>query len=787
MYIALENGLRLEMREPTKLTIKKKNFAHQYTKYELDRTSTFVLPLTELNKKARGIVDTPQVYNAEVRRRYNALLVSDSVMYDGILYCTKVSESGISATFIFGENLPLKNMFSVNIRERVGGPYDTLFTTMPMPVESAEGMQYYIDMTEPNEIPISEEFEGVEFLRTVAMARPYYNIAGKRKPKNLAINLNAVLGWAELEGVRIVAPEINLMAVAPKVFPLEHKEMFATKLTKKTDADPYIRQAVYDRTITPNVANRIPDLNRINLYYYPKNAARQELYHINFEALRFGADVQMALGELPEDMFLCSVIASQQGALGALMEGELSFWGGYKFTFPNNDARYPVIEGAPLGGRTIDLPRYTVQEYQDAEGNRQERYLENSFFFVRVSNISYDNNYRFAGFYELPEDTQTYHITYKNYDGLNADNDNLIWRLGDQLPNMTFGDLVRMYSFATGLYPVYNAAANVLGFSNYNSLPLVSIEQYLVKLESIERNVGIFDAQNVSIEYKKNQRLVNQVGKTWTIDNENLAESKTLYTFPMLYAKRNPMPNLLRINGEMLPYTNSSPYTLENQTTGERFVFTDIKARLEAGKRYIVKASSNRRWDLPLVPDQPIPYEDNAQMYLSLNKGYSWIEGTTSVTGVTYEDGGYTVLMPIDITITGDYYLRLDNNKPQTTISYFDFSLSLDSPNGVVIDDVQVNDKGELAPVGNDYTIAIADNDGILQTMNFVGMEGEREDIAMMCAESTMVVVDLKIPLFVFNIVFGQNKVYLHGAYYYWIEATWTDGKAKATLQKINK
>ena len=793
MYIVLtEVQKRVELREGTKISIKVKNFAHQYDKYQLDRTSSFTLPLTDNNMQALGLASMPQAYNEEIRRRYKAMLVLDSVTYEGSLYATRVTNSGVAVAFIFGDMEPLKDLFATKLRELDREELNTIFSTKYMMVESEGGIGDYIFMNTPFELPPSTELTGANKIRTIAMARPYVNFTGRlySQTKNLAINLNEVLKLAGNGIVNIVPPDNIYAAVAPKLVPLDNNVLFETKLNYTPNTDPYVGVDTYTRETIPKIPNINYFQDQTALSYIAKgNSSQSQVKQLLFEPLMFGSDITMTLSsDFPDNTFLVSVAGVTGSTIGPLDWSSIEFWGNYKITLTNLYVNNYRFEGVPLAGRTIELPQYYTRRYKDTNGNDVEELTDipNKYFFIRYENLSYNSNTKFSGIDSMPTDVFKFNFSVKNFSGISKEETNLLWRVGDQLPDMTVGELVRLYSYMTGLYPSYFDGQ--LTFCSYGWMGVKDVSDKLIRINGIERKVGVFGAQKNIVEYKQRQNSIEKVRKIWNVENENITEQKTLYTIPMLHASKNPNDNLVKLyNGSPAAYTATSPVRVVNdQTSSEVTLLTNMRCELVAGRDYVIQISSNIDWMTESTPE-------GAEVFFikSLSDGHYFgtFQSRKQVVDkfVTLEGNSYVIRILVVPNVSGIYEIRADANA-QGTYDYYDFVVFENLQNGVYIDDIRVNEDGVLEPTSENYTITTIDDAGILQQANFAGLSSVRTDFQAMADESTQVTAELALSAYEFAQYFtDKNVIYIQGVRYFWIEATWADNKANVTLQKINE
>jgi hypothetical protein len=106
--------------------------------------------------------------------------------------------------------------------------------------------------------------------------------------------------------------------------------------------------------------------------------------------------------------------------------------------------------------------------------------------------------------------------------------------LSQNLPKVTLIDLVKVLAnlFRCGI--TYDGVTNTIGFFdfNFNKASAKVIDDIVIDVKSVNR--VFFDyAQKNYIKFKNEEYVLNSVASTiYTIDNENLANEKTLYTIP---------------------------------------------------------------------------------------------------------------------------------------------------------------------------------------------------------------------------------------------------------------
>lgn len=525
MYIILtDSGTRVELPENASVTIKKTNNSLQFGQYELSRTSIFQLPLTRANRLAVGLAEKPEVTGEQMRRKYKAQLVANSVVYDGYLYITRANKEGCSATFIFGDLLAVKNLFERGKLNKLSGNrwVDAFYGGMPQELVSEGGMHYFIDGTNPVQIPTSEVFTDEEQVRLNCVPRPYVNaISGKLDaPKNNAVSMDIAMRYARDNGVEITPPSGDLVAVEPHLVGLQEFTI-STYLTITT-LDEWSSES--KRYTTPAINGVY--FNPYRLSYRDNNSSVGDVLKTNaVDTLSFGGDavVQMP-SDLPDDVFIVSPITMQSiYPVSYTSTIDMRFWGDYKL-----DADLNVI-GEPLAGRAVELQRYTqVKTGEDESGNDVYEWRENFFFFISKNDINIDYTGEQCGISRPYTATMELTVSVKDAEQTNFS----FWRVGDQLPPITFAELVQVYCQVYGVYPIINEGS--ITFAEASDLSnVVNCDRYYIETDSVERVVKGFAKTN-TIKFEKNDSLAVQPQQVWEVDNDTIDDEKTLYTLPFV-------------------------------------------------------------------------------------------------------------------------------------------------------------------------------------------------------------------------------------------------------------
>ena len=106
--------------------------------------------------------------------------------------------------------------------------------------------------------------------------------------------------------------------------------------------------------------------------------------------------------------------------------------------------------------------------------------------------------------------------------------------LQDNLPEVTFVDLIKIYAniFKCGI--LYDAELNKISFFNYNfdKSNAIELDSMLIDVKSVDRTFLNYAKRNY-IKYKNEDYVKTSFAEQiYTINNDNLTDEKTLYTIP---------------------------------------------------------------------------------------------------------------------------------------------------------------------------------------------------------------------------------------------------------------
>lgn len=103
-------GEIIELAEKEKITFSFESLCNGLDKKKLSRTQSFKIPKTTKNLQIFGFSNRPEVFGAEMRVSFDAILTHGAGQIKGILYINDATGDTFNAIFLYGECLPLKRL-----------------------------------------------------------------------------------------------------------------------------------------------------------------------------------------------------------------------------------------------------------------------------------------------------------------------------------------------------------------------------------------------------------------------------------------------------------------------------------------------------------------------------------------------------------------------------------------------------------------------------------------------------------------------------------------------------
>lgn len=494
------NGMALDMYANTNLQLKHENPLFAFDNLKCERTTNFKLPATPTNDRVFNLAKIPAYRGEGMRRRFNAQLQAGTIVKNGYLYVSSFDGKDYNATFVTGELVGLQKIKDLGKIKDIMTYTDT--------VQVGSSLQYGYAARQNN-----ERWANIRYAKpTAPLVRP-------------SVCLSKIYS-------DIIAQE-NLTAEA---LPAQAQQLWLISAMKAIEQD--VTFAV--RVLDPSQPSGTSPTN-------PYNSATSDVTIFETEETEYGIMVNTTDGYEPNQFFKVVQFKAKTDIVIEIPEEweetmyiyDLSlthddptsghFYGGRYFTtgdmFDTETHIYP--QGEPLAGRSVQIAAGECFSFVDS------RYY--NYWSIQVLG---ERRYNF-GFY-LQENSEAdfasdYNLVVKT-DGDLKNGD--ICRLQDNLPDVTFVELLKVFAAVSGRVLSYNDERGIffdeVAFSDWNIKEIDTI----TKRGEVKRSFADYVKQNI-INYKTEDGILFPISNAYTIDNDNLADEKVLLTIPFSEGEQN--------------------------------------------------------------------------------------------------------------------------------------------------------------------------------------------------------------------------------------------------------
>lgn len=483
------NGVAIDLPDGVGLQFAQENPLFAFDNLKCERTTQFKLPATATNDRVLSVARVPAYSGEGMRRKFAAQLQAGSIVKKGILHVTAWNGKEYDAVFVTGEMIGLQAIKDAgkiaDILNPVGGlVWDSAH------VQDANAMGVY-----GSDVAIAR------YMTNATPCHPSFDLGGL-----VSLAYRTVTGRPAPEytrGFRIIPKELQGM-------PKTACALTYTGMQNKPGTSE----------INPPYANTLSATG----FGAAVEVAEQVLYAEfggtqgldRWFDLRQWRTLQSIIltfpDDFPDDLFLLSV--KDTGADGSDPEyNPLSpdwFLGDYSFSA----APGKPVTGTPLKGRSVTIPTGTP--------------------FVLLSRdwYEYDSGFHWNGFRYLSEENDGYTVEITAENNEIAVGDTI--RIKDILPDVTVTDLLKIHAYLTGTVLNYTDADGVtFDVLDFDTWERVDITPKKMTEDEVRRVFADYAQRNI-IEFDSAADVLSntRVRTEYTIDNDNLEETKTLATIP---------------------------------------------------------------------------------------------------------------------------------------------------------------------------------------------------------------------------------------------------------------
>ena len=483
------NGVAIDLPEGAGLQFTQENPLFAFDNLKCERTTQFKLPATATNDRVLSVARVPAYSGEGMRRKFAAQLQAGAIVKNGLLYVTAWNGKEYDAVFVTGEMIGLQAIKDAgkiaDILNPVGGlVWDSAH------VQDANAQGVY-----------SADVAIARYLTNAAPCHPSFDLGGIMATAYMAVTGRPAPEYTR--GFRIIPKELQGM---PKT---------ACALTYTgTQNEPGTSE------INPPYANTLSAtgfgaaVEVAEQVLYAEFGGIQGLYRwFNLRQWRALQSIILTFpDDFPDDLFLLSV--KDTGADGSDPEyNPLSadwFLGDYSFSA----ATGKPVTGTPLKGRSVTIPTGTP------------------FIILSRDWYEYDSGFHWNGFRYLSEENDGYTVE------ITAENNEIVVgdtiRIKDILPDLTVTDLLKIHAYLTGTVLNYTDADGVtFDVLDFDTWERVDITPKKMTEDEVRRVFADYAQRNI-IEFDSAADVLSntRVRTEYTIDNDNLEETKTLATIP---------------------------------------------------------------------------------------------------------------------------------------------------------------------------------------------------------------------------------------------------------------
>lgn len=507
MMQLLCNGVVLDLYEGTGLQFKHENPLFAFDNIKCERTTNFKLPATPTNDGVFALARIPAYEGEGMRKRFSAQLQAGTVVKNGYLYVFTFDGKDYNATFVTGELVGLQQIKDLGKLKDIMTYEETIAASYA--VKSAN------DSTFKTAVFDAYRYEG--------------NAGATIFPSvNVGLLLDKICAHI---GVQCATPEqaYDMRLAPPSLAVPEKVEGAHIKSTRTGDA-PY--NAIFPDLIAHGIIEEHTLVARRTVTYRRATTSgdivAQYDYDTNVQHFRTPQDIAITFpDDFSEHYFLCY--------MNPLVTGYCVFLGDYSFTrnTPTSEGEGGFqTTGEPLAGRTVGIPAGT------------------SFILIQAGaptpaqNTDFQSKTEFEYYYVDDEPVYCAKIT-RGWDfanGLDYDfevdvefneENAMIYRLQDNLPDITFTELLKAVAAELGLVLRYSDADGI----TFDTLQIDNFEikeiSKITKHGEVQRIFADY-AQRSVVRYKDDAAFAPQLAtpEAYIIQNDNIEAEKDLQVLP---------------------------------------------------------------------------------------------------------------------------------------------------------------------------------------------------------------------------------------------------------------
>lgn len=496
-------GILLDVPQNLNIDFKKKNILFAFDSIELERTTSFKLPKTPTNLRVFNFSNDLHRVGTAMRKRVFAQFQSGIVTKKGYIYVSGYDYKSefFECIFVTGEFLGLKELKELGAADELG--YDENLSVR------------YNDLTNINIVNMPD-FRVLRSYATDGAYRPSYRLS---YILDWLMNKTSVTVDAIPRDFDIILTNPN--PVQPTTFSITQEIVSSGQPT-----EPPI-SSYYNSIFTSSNVNAMFDFVGYDQYNGEPTVVLgvQRYYRVRF--LRAKMDMIITFPSNFPDVFMYGMRDTYGGMV---------FYGDYSFSVSN----YTMTKsGSPLAGRTVSLKNGDAFIFVDSNDYQMIPPSTSGGLSVPAS----------LGFYPL--------ISLSNFEGMTieAEGDlkagDVIY-LRDNMPALTATDILKIFAYLNGKVLWYDNKSKRVTFENldvYNYRTIIFDK--VISVTNLRRTFGDYAQENkINFDSPEGMRSADYIQAFYSIDNDNIEQSKELYTIPFSEGRRYGDSNAIAIRSE---------------------------------------------------------------------------------------------------------------------------------------------------------------------------------------------------------------------------------------------
>lgn len=501
MIQLLCNGVFLDLKEGQTLQFKHDNPLFAFDSLSCERTTEFALPCTPKNDAVLSLARIPAYDGAGMRQRFTAQMQSGAVVKDGYLYVSQYTGSEYKAIFVTGELVGLQQIRDLG---KIGD-----FMTYSDIVKLGENEQQ----------PAVKRTNGDRWANC-------YTAHPTARPTRPSINLpkiyNDVITAQNITAAALPTEAAHLWLIS-EAKGIDEAMQFKNEVTDTTQpvgisaADPANPQ----NTITENTTAFEYEDTIYEVQVLSTDGRNNQKYNVRQFKAKTDVNIECP-DDWPSTRYVIDLSFTHEDD-----DGGTAFYGGRWFDSDSSqDPQTHIIpHGEELKGRTFLVRAGECFSIVDTGFflDRRTPYIGGTYAY----DYGFMLNQTDGGEYEFDFDLQ---LNVKSADdGLTFGQ---VRRLQDNLPDITFTDLLKVFAVVSGRVLNYDSTNGItfdaLNFATWGTFDLTG---RVTKYGELLRTFSDYAQRNI-LEYNSGEDVTERITNDYTITNANIEEEKTLATIP---------------------------------------------------------------------------------------------------------------------------------------------------------------------------------------------------------------------------------------------------------------